>query len=131
MPRLIIPALVALVVSGPVWASAAPLYVCVSKKILQLDNDGVLRVTNWAKLINQDWNRKITFDEETGLLRSGLHSYTMKVVQKGTTGNGSVAVGQKKGTVSQSMIRIQTFIKGMPFIYLRGDIVFTGTCERM
>ena len=134
MIRLIIPAFVALLVSGPALTAEGRLFNCTVKDVQQLGNDGVL-IRNKVTQRDRDWYKTFTFDEMTGILRYGksFFSRQMEVVQKGSVDNSAIGLYRYKGAGSSraDLFRIKTFKKEMPFLFLDTDTIYTGNCEVM
>ena len=68
----------------------------------------------------------VTFDEDTGVFRYGSEGawqqFTMKVQQRGTKSNDTVAV------YSSNTLRIRGWEKGVPFVWDNGGDFFSGSC---
>ena len=130
---LIIPALVALLVSSPVWAEGR-LYLCSVKDLQSLGNDGLLERTRATKLQLKEWEN-ISFDEATGIMRFGKSDVLRKMVlvQKRSLVNGIVRMHKYKGPKSSGVevLNIKTYMEGMPFKFSTSYEVVTGLCERM
>lgn len=108
------------------------LYSCATIEIQQLAANGNLDATDATQ---QQFGtvKTIYFDEASGVMRDGIGTYNMEVIQKGTADNSLVAIDVYRGAGDSGadVFRIATWQEKMPFLYLRTATVYTGTCKRM
>lgn len=84
---------------------------------------------NWLKLI-----KTVTFDEDTGIFRYGSEGawqqFTMKVLQRGTSSNSTLAVYSHQGVARHVLntLRISGWDKGAPFAWDNEGEFFAGNC---
>ncbi|MEP1143488.1 MAG: hypothetical protein ABJH52_07195 [Henriciella sp.] len=114
-------------------AHADAIYRCEVVDVSQLEANGKLVKTDWAKTIKR-LDEVIIFDSASGLFRyqgeSG--SYEFGVLQQGSNANALKAARIKQGLASAVMetIQIQTFAQG-EFIYVAQGLVRTGKCKAL
>ena len=116
---------------SPVKA-AGNLYICNALEIQSLSPSGKLEETDYDNRLLQRLG-DVTFDEASGILRDGIGTYEMQIVQQGTSENSTIAIDTYQGAVAagSDVFRIATWEENMPFLYLRSSTVYTGTCKRM
>ncbi|MEO1659748.1 MAG: hypothetical protein AAFR51_02075 [Pseudomonadota bacterium] len=113
--------------------NADAIYRCEVVDVSQLEANGKLAKTDWAKTI-QGLDEVIIFDSESGLFRysgeSGSFEFT--ILQQGSTSNAMKAARIRQGPASAVMetIQIQTFAQG-EFIYVAQGLARTGKCDTL
>lgn len=100
----------------------------------KLRDDGSMGPTDWTKLHMKAFPTFL-FDEGSAVLRwkaSDL-AWQYRVVQAGTEDNSLLAIRTMQGTASfvVDSLRIQTFVKGWPFLLIEQDEISTGKCRRL
>ena len=134
MRKIILIAIALMLVPNEVSASPkGNLFSCTVEDVQKLQDTGALGRDGYTKLVRTTF-KSIIYDEATGVLRHGSSgvSWQMKVVQKGTKENSSIGLREYHGRAASGadIIRIQTFIKEMPFMYVFGSEIHTGNCKR-
>lgn len=114
-------------------SESSAVYSCDVLEIKQLAANGTLRSTEWTSRVAR-YMDTIMFDEASGLLRDGSPTpWQLEVLQYGSKKNSLMAIRLYDGPASYvvSLLRIETWKEGMPFLYVFFDEVITGTCKRM
>lgn len=118
---------------GSASASADAIYRCEVLTVTQLEANGKLVNTDWAKMV-ANLDEFIIFDSASGLFRyqGKSETYEFPVLQEGSSSNAMKAARIRQGPASGVMetIQIQTFAD-KEFIYVAGDLVRTGKCETL
>ena len=134
MTRIVVALVVVMAISGRSWGAEGRLYSCEIKDVMSLGDNGIMTRTDWDKASHEKW-KTFTFDEMTGIFRYGNSDVSRKmvVVQKGSTENSAIGLFTYRGAASAGadVLRIATFTKGMPFMFVDTDQLYTGSCKKL
>jgi hypothetical protein len=79
--------------------------------------------------------QQVIFDENSSVIKVGRDSdwveWKLKVFQRGSKQNGLVAVRAHRGSASYvvQVLRVATFVKGAPFVFIDQGSFHAGRCE--
>jgi hypothetical protein len=104
------------------------LYSCNTIEIKKLDANGNLPDVDASQQFFGT-AKKIFFDEASGIMRDGISTSNMKIIQRGTADNSLVAIDvyQGAGDSGADVFRVSTWEEKMPFLYLRTSSDHTRT----
>ncbi|MGR8920100.1 MAG: hypothetical protein ACU85V_10795, partial [Gammaproteobacteria bacterium] len=122
-------------------AAAAPpiespgLFVCTATSVMQLNGDGKLENTNFAKAVKM-YEARFAVDRGTGMTLGGpfatWDARSVTVLNPGSDTEGfKVAWMAEAAWTHFKYLSVQSYVDGpkKPFLGLTGDVVLTGTCE--
>jgi len=125
-------ALFAILLLSSGTAFAGKTYICDVKSTADFEN-GFKPIEGeafWLEHIN-----KIVFDEDSAILKYGSKNawiqFQMKLWQRGSKDNATVAIYTKEGLASNPVItlRIRPWVKGSPFFWDNAGELYSGTCS--
>src|SRR4051794_26837616 len=109
--------------------SGARIFICKTRAGVQLDGTAGLSETHSTRAVVEQYGEFI-FDEAKGNVHSSINIEKFDIIQKGTSSNDIVARQIWEGTASvvAEILRIRVWEDKTPFVFFKGDKLYSGTC---